>query len=183
MKSISRALEKNDRIFPVITLIFYYDVKKWDGAVELYDMFRLADELKKEEVLRKYIPNYRINLIDAGNIEHLERFHTDLQQVLGMLKCREKREELERYIQKNRDYFECVDVETYQAIRELLHSKKIMKDMSSLKKEEKIDMCRAMEEWYEDAVEKGLEAGRKAGMEAGRKAGMKAGIEAGRAEG
>lgn len=92
-----------------------------------------------------------------------------------MLKCREKREELERYIQKNRDYFECVDVETYQAIRELLHSKKIMKDMSSLKKEEKIDMCRAMEEWYEDAVEKGLEAGRKAGM--------KAGIEAGRAEG
>ncbi len=116
---------KNDRIFPVITLIFYYDVKKWDGAVELYDMFRLADELKKEEVLRKYIPNYRINLIDAGNIEHLERFHTDLQQVLGMLKCREKREELERYIQKNRDYFECVDVETYQAIRELLHSKKL----------------------------------------------------------
>lgn len=181
---------KNDRIFPVITLIFYYDVKKWDGAVELYDMFRLADELKKEEVMRKYIPNYRINLIDAGNIEHLERFHTDLQQVLGMLKCREKREELEEYIQKNQNYFECVDVETYQTIRELLHSKKIMKDMSSLKKEEKIDMCRAMEEWYEDAVEKGLEAGRKAGMEAGMeagrkagmKAGMKAGLEAGRAE-
>ena len=103
----------------------------------------------------------------------------------------QKREELEEYIQKNRDYFGCVDVETYQAIRELLHSKKIMKDMSSLKKEEKIDMCRAMEEWYEDAVEKGLEAGRKAGMEAGRKAGMEAGrkagmkawIEAGRAEG
>lgn len=87
----------------------------------------------------------------------------------------QKREELEEYIQKNRDYFGCVDVETYQAIRELLHSKKIMKDMSSLKKEEKIDMCRAMEEWYEDAVEKGLEAG----MEAG----MKAGMEAGRAEG
>lgn len=38
---------KEDRIFPVITLIFYYDVKKWDGAVELYDMFRLTDELKK----------------------------------------------------------------------------------------------------------------------------------------
>ena len=103
----------------------------------------------------------------------------------------QKREELEEYIQKNRDYFGCVDVETYQAIRELLHSKKIMKDMSSLKKEEKIDMCRAMEEWYEDAVEKrleaGMEAGRKAGLEAGRKAGMeagmKAGMEAGRAEG
>lgn len=174
---------KEDRIFPVITLIFYYDVKKWDGAVELYDMFRLTDELKKEEVLRKYIPNYRINLIDAANIEHLDRFHTDLQQVLGMLKCRGKREKLEEYIQKNRDYFESVDVETYQAMRELLHSERLMKDMSSLRKEEKIDMCKAMEEWYEDAVAKGLEAGRKAGLEAGMEAGRKAGMEAGRKAG
>lgn len=84
------------------------------------------------------------------------------------------------YIQKNRDYFESVDVETYQAMRELLHSEKLMKDMSSLRKEEKIDMCKAMEEWYEDAVAKGLEAGRKAGMEAGRKAGRKAGRTEGR---
>ena len=100
-----------------------------------------------------------------------------------MLKCRGKREKLEEYIQKNRDYFESVDVETYQAMRELLHSEKLMKDMSSLRKEEKIDMCKAMEEWYEDAVAKGLEAGRKAGLEAGRKAGMEAGMEAGRKAG
>ena len=85
-----------------------------------------------------------------------------------MLKCRGKREKLEEYIQKNRDYFESVDVETYQAMRELLHSEKLMKDMSSLRKEEKIDMCKAMEEWYEDAVAKGLEAGRKAGRTEGR---------------
>ena len=38
-------------------------------------MFRLTDELKKEEVLRKYIPNYRINLIDAANIEHSIRIY------------------------------------------------------------------------------------------------------------
>ena len=100
-----------------------------------------------------------------------------------MLKCRGKREKLEEYIQKNRDYFESVDVETYQAMRELLHSEKLMKDMSSLRKEEKIDMCKAMEEWYEDAVAKGLEAGRKAGLEAGLEAGRKAGMEAGRKAG
>ena len=40
-------------------------------GLEKRTMFRLTDELKKEEVLRKYIPNYRINLIDAANIEHI----------------------------------------------------------------------------------------------------------------
>lgn len=170
---------KNDRIFPVITLVFYYDVKKWDGAVDLYDMFKLDDELKEEEVLRKYIPNYRINLIDAGNVEHIERFRTDLQQVFGMLQCRGEKDKLEEYIQRHRDYFESVDVETYQAMREFLQSKKIMKDMSSLGKEEKINMCKAMEEWYADAIQKGT----KAGMEAGRAEGLAKGIEEGRAEG
>ena len=45
------------------------------------------------------------------------------------------------------------------------------------------DMCKAMEEWYEDAVAKGLEAGRKAGLEAGMEDGMEAGRKAGRTEG
>ena len=103
---------KDDRIFPVITIVFYYDVKKWDGAVELYDMFRINKELKDEKILEKYIPNYRINLVDAGNIKHLEQFGTDLQQVFGMLKCRGEKEKLQNYIQENRNYFENVDEET-----------------------------------------------------------------------
>ena len=154
---------KEDKIFPVITLVFYYDVKKWDAALELYDMFELDIEQKDAELLKKYIPNYRINLIDAGNVEHLERFRTDLQQVFGMLQCRSEKEKLQEYIRKNKDYFESVDVETYQAMRELLRSERIMRDMSSAGKEEKIDMCRAMEEWYADAVREGRAAGNETG--------------------
>ena len=50
---------KEDRIYPVITLVFYYDVKKWDGAVELYDMFRLDASMKKEILIKDYLPNYK----------------------------------------------------------------------------------------------------------------------------
>lgn len=170
---------KDDSIFPVITIVFYYDVKKWDGAVELYDMFRINKELKDEKILEKYIPNYRINLVDAGNIKHLEQFGTDLQQVFGMLKCRGEKEKLQKYIQENRNYFENVDVETYQAVRVFLQSETMLKEVPVMEKEEKINMCRAMEEWYADAVREGMAKG----IEDGRQIGRKIGHEEGRAEG
>ncbi len=51
-------------------------------------------------------------------LEHFERFQTDLQQVFGMLKYRSRKEELLEYIDRNREYFEHVDGETYQAMLE-----------------------------------------------------------------
>ncbi len=132
-------------------------------------MFRISEELKEEKILKKYIPNYRINLIDAGNMEHLEQFYSDLQQVLGMLQCRSKKERLQKYIQENREYFENVDVETYQAVRVFLQSGTMMKELPDMKKEEKINMCQAMEEWYADAVQEGVQEGREEGQIEGRR--------------
>ncbi|WP_205152136.1 hypothetical protein [Mediterraneibacter glycyrrhizinilyticus] len=37
--------------------------------MELYDMFRLDTTSKEEILIKKYLPNYRINLLDAGNVE------------------------------------------------------------------------------------------------------------------
>ena len=57
---------KSDRIYPVITLVFYYDLKPWDGPTDLYDMFRLRENGAAGNMVRKYVPNYHINLLDAG---------------------------------------------------------------------------------------------------------------------
>ena len=105
---------REDFIYPILTLVFYYDEKKWDGATDLYGMFPPGTEEKDgetKEVLRKYVPNYRMNLIDAGHMEdaELQRLSEDLQQVLGMLKYRGRRKELQGYIQKNEKYFSSVD--------------------------------------------------------------------------
>lgn len=37
---------KDDRILPVITLIFYYDVKEWNGAQDLYGMMQMPGNWK-----------------------------------------------------------------------------------------------------------------------------------------
>lgn len=165
---------KTDKIYPILNLIFYYDLKEWDGAVELYDMFRLSPELREEKLLRQYIPNYRINLVDAGNVEFPERFHSDLQQIFGMLKYRNEKEKLQSYMLKNREYFENVDVDTYQAMREFLRSERQLKSIRNSKgKEERIDMCKALEDLYHD----GLEKGKKEGIKEGERSGMKALVE------
>lgn len=154
-------IRKEDKLFPVITLVFYYDEKKWDGSMELYEMFE-EEIAEQAEVLKKYVANYRINLVDAGHLEKLEVFKTDLQEILGMLQCRGTKAELVHYVNGRADYFRNVDEETYYAIREFLHSDKIWKKEITMKEgEENINMCQALEELYNDGRNEGIAAGEK----------------------
>lgn len=146
---------KDDRIYPVITLVFYYDLKKWDGCTDLYGMFRLEGSVEEQAVLQKYVPNYHINLVDAGNIENLNAFRTDLQVIFGMLKCRNQKEELRTYISKNKTYFQNVDEETYLVLRAFLHSENVLKEVETAERGKEVDMCKAIEEILEEGIEKG----------------------------
>lgn len=127
-------------------------------------MFGMNMQTEEGRILCKYVPNYRINLVDAGNISDLGMFHTDLQQILGVLKYRQDKKELKDYIYENRDYFARVDVETYQALRAFLHSENMLKDFAVSGKEARIDMCEALEELYQDGVREGREEGREEGV-------------------
>ena len=113
---------------------------------------RLDASLKKEILIKDYLPNYKINLLDAGSVEDVSRFRTDLQKVFGMLKYRGEKEKLQRYMQENRDYFGQVDVETYQALGAFLYSGKKLKEVVDSGEEEQIDMCKALDDIYADGV-------------------------------
>ena len=152
--------KKDDRLVPVITLVFYYDTEQWDGSTDLHGMLQWGDGEENQELLREYVPNYRINLVDAGNLEHLERFQSDLQEILGMLKCRGNKKELLDYMNKRESYFRNVDEETYQVMREFLHSEKMLKEnVERIEGKETVDMCKALDELYNDGIEQGIERG------------------------
>lgn len=63
-------LAKGTSLTPVFTLVFYTGEDPWDGPRTLYDMLPL------EERLKPFIPNYTINLIDAGHLTEELPFHT-----------------------------------------------------------------------------------------------------------
>ena len=152
--------KKDDRLVPVITLVFYYDTEQWDGSTDLHGMLQWGEGEENQKLLREYVPNYRINLVDAGNQEHLERFQSDLQEILGMLKCRGNKKELLDYMNKREEYFRNVDEETYQVMREFLHSEKMLKEnVERIEGKETVDMCKALDELYNDGIEQGIERG------------------------
>ena len=59
----------------------------------------------RNEILEKYLPNYKINLVDAERLEDVEKFSDDLQVILTMLRYRDSKEELTDYINENKKFF------------------------------------------------------------------------------
>ena len=47
-------------------------MKEWDAAIDLYDMMGIKAEVEKYPLLKQYISNYHINLIDAERIESFD---------------------------------------------------------------------------------------------------------------
>ena len=153
---------REDRIYPVVTLVFYYDTKEWDGAINLYEMMGLKDEIERHPLLRRYIPDYHINLVEAGKIENEEVFCTDLQEVLGMLKYRKDKDGLQKYINDNKAYFSNLDRDSYYANGSFLQSRRLLgkiEESGKERKEMRLDMCKALEELYEDGIEQGIKQG------------------------
>lgn len=74
-----------------------------------------------------------------------------------MLQYKNKKEDLYQYIDNNRQYFSEVDIETYQAIRAMLHSEKQLKRISEKDSgKETVNMCKALEDIYEDGKSEGI---------------------------
>ena len=88
-------------------------------------MFRLEGTEKEKAILEKYLPNYRINLVDAERLEETERFSEDLQVILTMLKYRKDKDGLRNYVNENKQFFQKVDHETSQAMKAFLNMKHI----------------------------------------------------------
>ena len=153
---------KTDKLSPVISLVFYYGSKAWDGSQDVYGLIDLAGTGMKEadvELLKKYIPNYRMNLIQAVDLAENNSFKTDLQWMMGMLKYKDNKTELIQYMKDHAVFFGNISEDEFGAVKVLLGSKHIPKVQSQTEGNGGIDMCRALDEWYQDGVNEGMERG------------------------
>ena len=116
-------------------------------------------------------------LAEYANLEHLERFKSDLQEVLGMIQCRGDKENLLKYINERKEYFQNVDEETYYVIREFLHSERMLKEnIEKSQGKETVDMCKALEDLYNEGIEIGMEHGIERGIACGMELGVVKGV-------
>lgn len=160
-------MKKEDHLKPVVTTILYTG-EEWDGAKSLYDLLEMDTSDERVEELKGYIPEYRINLIHAGNIENPGKFKTCLQHIFNMLKYRKDKDDMKNYIESHKTEISAMDqVEKMAAFVLLGEQKRVEKMLSESEEKGEVDMCQAIEEMIEDGRVEGRMEGRKEGRKFG----------------
>ena len=149
-------MRKEDRLSPVITIVFYHGEDEYDGCRNLHDMLDFG---KKNEIFKQYISDYHINLVTAKDLEE-KNFQTGIRELIGFLKRRESKEELRKYCEENERRMREMDEDTFDVISVMINKSDFIEQKRNYRQEgERVDMCRAMEEWGEDLRKEGLERG------------------------
>ncbi len=138
--------QKTDRLTPVITLVIHFGEKPWDGPLSLHEMMEITDP-----AIKNLVSDYQIHLIDPARMTpgELEKFSSSLRDVLGFIKYSRDKEQLSAFIRKSKQ------TEIEQAA--MLVIKAITKTPLKIpEQEEKIDMCKAID----DMIKENMEIGR-----------------------
>lgn len=141
---------KTDRLIPVITLVVYFSPDKWDAPTSVKQMYAFQDE-----VLMKYAPDYRINLIAPGQItdEEMDEFHTSLREVMLYIKYSKDRKRLNKLVGED-ERFRSVDRQAAEVLNMVTNS-----DLKYPEGEEAVDVCLAIKEMRMDSEKIGQTTG------------------------
>ena len=141
---------REDRLTPVITTVLYLKDAEWDGPTHLREMFDVT-----EAQLLSFVPDYRINLLAPHGIPEADfrKFRTDVGPLLQYIKNQKDKSRLDEIMHEG-DRFRHIDVETASLINTVTGSR-----LKFDTKEDKIDMCQAIEEMRQDSRNEGIAQG------------------------
>ena len=146
------------RIKPIITIVMYWKADKWNQPVSVKDMFdKNTVRWLEYNGLGGYIQDYRMHLFEPGTVkeEDLEKFKTELKDVIAYVKYSKSTEALKDY---NEKYKPDLTKSTVTLINELTNSKYVF-----IEGKERLDMCEAFEGLIEEGRAKGRTEGRAEG--------------------
>lgn len=141
--------------------LFLKASRKWDGPISLHEMLDFTD---LPEGVRKFIPDYQINLIEIRKFENTEVFKTDVKQVFDFIRCAEDKQALRRLVVED-EYYQNMEEDAFDVVAnytnslELVEVKKILKE-----KDGKVNMCKGLRDWIEEERQEGKEEGREEGV-------------------
>lgn len=110
-------LRKDDKVLPVLTLIFYYGDKEWTAGKCIHDLIKWPEEPE----IKSIVPNYKLNLLWAYQINNIDKYKSDLQYILSMLKYKEEEKSLKQYISDNNDKIQNMNQDSHNVAVALLN--------------------------------------------------------------
>ena len=165
---------RTDKVTPIITLTIYFGAEEWDAPRTLHEMLSVQDER-----ILKYVPDYKMNLIAPAEIadEDFAKFHTELNVALKYIKYSKDARKLEQVLENDLMY-RSVSARTVNMVNTVTDSQ-----ISYPDREEKVDMCKAIEDLKAESMVEGMAEGMAKGMAEGMAEGMAKGKAEGVAEG
>lgn len=159
-------LRKTDKLLPVATLVVHFGTDVWDSPLSLDDMLKPADER-----LMALVPEYHLNLLTPSSLDadDLSRFHTELGLVLGYIRYAQNKDDLAAYV-SGEGRFRSVEAETAELVNALTDSR-----LEYDPGEERVDMCKAIEDMRAEALDQGMREGMREGIREGIREGMRKG--------
>ena len=151
------------QIKPIITIVMYWKADKWNQPLSVKDMFdKNTVKWLEDNGLGGYIQDYRMHLFEPGAVkeEDLEKFKTELKDVIAYVKYSKSTEALKEY---NEKYKPDLTKSTVTLINELTNSKYVF-----IEGKERLDMCEAFEGLIEEGRAKGRTEGRAEGRAEGK---------------
>lgn len=150
-----------DRLIPSITIVFYHGKGRWSAATHLQQILDLDGA---DEQLRSFLGNYQVHVVCLEDLDE-DKFETDLREVIGIAKHREDKNALAAYCEAHADRLRSLNEDTYDLICSLLNRKTLLqrKEHYFNPDKEEFNMCKAMDDWEKEAIEKGEARGVKRG--------------------
>ena len=138
-------LYKEDVLKPVVMLVIHFGADEWDAPLSLHEMMG-----SQNEKLMHYVQDYRIHLIDPAKLteKDLKKFTSSLREVIEYIKYSKDKEKLSRILKGNSRML--IDREAALVIKAITNTA-----IEISEKEEKIDMCKAIDDMLSEREARG----------------------------
>ncbi len=149
-------MKKGEKLFPVITIVVYYGAgKPWDGERELYGLLEMEG---REDYIKPYVTNYKLNLFDINEYDSFGQFRTELESLFEFLRYSGEKELLEEKLEQNRERYAHLDEDTVQLLSKLANVEGLERIQE--REEGGINMCKAWEDQKLEGIMEGMKKGR-----------------------
>lgn len=162
---LSSRFKKTDTLYPVITLVLYWSKEPWDGPRTLEDMLNIP--AREKEFLRPFLQNYKLNLINMYKLKDSDACEGQLKYILRLLKLDGDKKAIYEEVKEHPEY-EKLKRETGHVLSALLGDERIEQCMESQKEKEGFNMCKALDDLWNDAKQEGRLEGRQEGRSEGK---------------
>lgn len=138
--------QKKDKIKPILTLVIYWGTKEWDAPRSLFEMFDIKEELS--EIIKSYVNNYKIHIIVPNEIEEFEQFSTELGYCFRYIQSSTQEQKLIKLLNDYKDIYSNFDLLSGHLLETVTNTKIPI----SAKKEDSVNMCKAIEEMIQSTA-------------------------------